>query len=187
MTRTSPIRKHARASHGHAILVALALVLGLMVLVTAVASMVVQELKVTKTERDYERALQMAEAGVNAYLNMLAFGPAGVGIANRGLIPPSLTYGSVLTISQFKSEVENASSSIIPRSSIIYYPAGQTNQCWTSVLDISRCSHMPRSSRQYASRHRMPVSSRIVRRAALLTMRSIASPASSRPRMTAAA
>ncbi len=61
---------------GFAFLVALALILGLTVLVTATQILVVQQLKTSKSEREYEHALQMAEAGVNAYLNRLNSGAA---------------------------------------------------------------------------------------------------------------
>lgn len=125
-----PQRPPRRTQRGHALLVALALILCLAVLVTATQFLVVQQLKATKSERDYERALQLAEAGVNAYLNMLVNPPAGVSVANRGLLPPFYIYGDILTISRFKQEVNNASSAVVPRANLIYYPPGQTKQCY---------------------------------------------------------
>ena len=55
-------------------IIALALVLGLMLVVSAALYQVVNQLAPSKAERGYDRALLMAEAGVNAYLNMLTNG-----------------------------------------------------------------------------------------------------------------
>ncbi|RPK71471.1 hypothetical protein EES44_03510 [Streptomyces sp. ADI96-15] len=55
------------------------------------------------------------------------------------------------------------------------------------VPSAPRASQPARSSRQWASRKEMPVSSSRVSRAARLTTRSTSSPAASRPRSTAAA
>jgi Tfp pilus assembly protein PilX len=117
-----------RAQRGAALIIALAVVLALTILVVATQFQVVTQLGTSRDERDYERALEMAEAGANAYMNMLANGTPANGVANAGLIPPQLTYATVLTPSQFKTEAKNASSTIIPRSSLIKYPTGQTKQ-----------------------------------------------------------
>jgi hypothetical protein len=110
--------------------------MGLTILIIATQLVIIQQLQVSKTERDYERALQMAEAGANAYLNMLTNGTANSTTDPNGLIPPAYTYSSVLTISQFIEEAHNVSSTIIPHTPapgtrgayLIYYPAGQTNR-----------------------------------------------------------
>ena len=70
----SPRRRRER---GAALLVALALTLCLTMLIVAIQLQISTELKSSKGQRDYDRALQMAEAGANAYLNYLATGPAG--------------------------------------------------------------------------------------------------------------
>src|SRR5579859_3373097 len=66
--------------------------MGLLLIVIATQHLVVTQLAATKNERDYDRALMMAEAGVNAYLNMLANSSAGTGVTNYRLIPPSHDY-----------------------------------------------------------------------------------------------
>src|SRR5262249_18793112 len=116
-----------RAQRGAALIIALGVVLALTILVVATQFQVVTQLGTSRDERDYERALEMAEAGANAYMNMLA-NPWSGSFTNSGLIPPPLTYATVLTPSQFKAEAKNASSTIIPRSSLIKYPTGQTKQ-----------------------------------------------------------
>src|SRR5262249_26054008 len=111
-----------------ALIIALAVVLALTILVVATQFQVVTQLGASRDERDYERALEMAEAGANAYMNMLANKGWTGSFTNSGLIPPQLTYATVLTPSKFKAEAKNTSSTIIPRSSLIKYPAGQTKQ-----------------------------------------------------------
>src|SRR5690606_30649795 len=72
-------------------------------------------------------------------------------------------------------------------------PAGQYRTAPRSTAKVSglpsapRDSHWRRSSRQWASRKAMPVSSRRVSREARLTIRSTLSPAASRARSTEAA
>lgn len=115
----------ARRQRGGALLVALAVTLGLLMIVSATQLQVVTQLARSRTESNYERALQMAEAGANAYLNMLAFGTPAGGVANRELIPPVYTLSSLLTLQQFKDRVADGT---IPAANIIYYPPGQTRQ-----------------------------------------------------------
>ncbi|HHX38373.1 MAG TPA: hypothetical protein GX715_00275, partial [Armatimonadetes bacterium] len=110
-----------RAEQGAALIVALALVLALTILVTATQWQVIHELKLSKTERDYERALQMAESGANAYLNMLAKGLA----PGNPLVPNQYVLPSVLSPQEFKQQVKNKT---IPSSYLVYYPPGQTRQ-----------------------------------------------------------
>ena len=108
-------RRAPHSERGFVFLVALALILGLTVLVTATQVLVVQQMKTSKSERDYEHALQMAEAGVHAYMNRLNSGAAG-----SALIPPLYTnFTSPLpTIQQFKQGVRNGTYTLRR------YPAG---------------------------------------------------------------
>jgi hypothetical protein len=115
----------ARRQRGGALLVALAVTLGLLMIVSATQLQVVTQLARSRTESNYERALQMAEAGANAYLNGLAFGTPAGSVANRELIPPVYSLGSLLTLQQFKDQ---AADGTIPAANIIYYPPGQTRQ-----------------------------------------------------------
>ena len=110
---------------GYALLFALGLIMGLSVLVAATQRQIVQSLAITKTQRDYERALQMAEAGANAYINRIVSGPQPNGTANAALIPPITTLNSILSAQTFKQQAKDGT---IPASSLIYYPAGQTAQ-----------------------------------------------------------
>lgn len=110
-----------QGERGSALIVALALVLALTVLVAATQWQVIHDLKLSKTERDYERALQMAESGANAYLNMLAHRAA----PGNPLIPQPYTMGTVLTPQEFKQQAKNGT---IPAASLVHYPTGQTRQ-----------------------------------------------------------
>lgn len=107
------------AERGSALIVALALIIALTILVAATQLQVVSELKTSKTERDYERALQMAEAGANAYLNLLNKGAGGP------LIPQRYVLSTLLTTNQFRQQAKNGT---IPSANLIYYPPGQTRQ-----------------------------------------------------------
>ncbi len=111
----------ARAEDGSALIVTLALVLALTILVAATQWQVIHDLKVSKTERDFERALQMAESGANAYLNMLAKGLA----PGNPLVPQQYVLPSILSPQEFKQQVKNKT---IPPSHLVYYPPGQTRQ-----------------------------------------------------------
>src|SRR4051794_3073423 len=87
-----------RVRRGSALLISLALVMAMTLLVAAVQRMVVSQLAVSKAERDYERALQMAESGISAYLNRLANGnPA----APPSWWPSFYTFNGIPTIAQF--------------------------------------------------------------------------------------
>src|SRR5258708_1288684 len=113
--RTKTFRASRR---GAAMIIALALVLGLLMVVTAAQYQVVNQLSASKAERGYDRALLMAEAGVNAYLNMLTNG-AGSG-TNSGYVPASYTLTSIPTLAQFKAGVKNGTYTLIK------YPTGQS-------------------------------------------------------------
>src|SRR5258708_14886820 len=106
--RTKTFRASRR---GAAMIIALALVLGLLMVVTAAQYQVVNQLSASKAERGYDRALLMAEAGVNAYLNMLTNG-AGSG-TNSGYVPASYTLTSIPTLAQFKAGVRNGTYKLI--------------------------------------------------------------------------
>lgn len=117
------LHRYGRGERGSAIIIALALVMALTVLVAAMQLQAVSGLKATKTQRDYERALQMAEAGVNAYLNMLANGQPDSSVANYQIVPPPYTLPGILSLQQFKTQ---AKSGTIPAANLVHYPAGQT-------------------------------------------------------------
>lgn len=100
-------------------IIALALTLCLTMLVVATQLEVVTELKSSQTERDFERALQMAEAGANAYQHRLTFGTAS-GQPGEALLPPLYEYpgGVAPTVQQFREGVLNGTYTVIR------YPAG---------------------------------------------------------------
>jgi hypothetical protein len=87
-----------------ALAVAVAMSLCLCMLISVSGLQVVTQLGLSKTERDYERALMLAEAGANAYLSRLTFGAADY--AN---LPPLYQYmdGIAPTCSQFAEGVRN--------------------------------------------------------------------------------
>src|SRR5437870_2266269 len=101
----------SRGRRGSALPLALALVVAMTLLVAAMQMAVVRQLGVSATERDYERALQMAETGINAYLNMKANGgmvATGTPIAAPSWWPSVYTFDNaqpVPTIAQFKAGV----------------------------------------------------------------------------------
>jgi len=100
-------------------IIALALTLCLTMLVVATQLEVVTEFKSSQTERDFERALQMAEAGANAYQHRLTFGTAS-GQPGEALLPPLYEYpgGVAPTVQQFRQGVLNGTYTVIR------YPAG---------------------------------------------------------------
>jgi hypothetical protein len=138
----SPSRKNIsiiRGQRGHATIVAIALSLALLVFVAAIVRMVMAQFAVTKSERDSEHALQLAEAGANAYINMLTHGVPPNTATNSGLIPPAFTPppdvlaqwpNGVMPISTFLAEVQNTASISVPHGNLTYYPPGQTKQCY---------------------------------------------------------
>jgi hypothetical protein len=110
-------------------IIALALVLVLTMLIAGTAMVSEVQLSASKSERDYERALMMAEAGVNAYVNMLENG-AGTG-SNAAYIPPVYTFTASSpepTLAQFRTGVENGTYTVIryPANSQQGYFVGQT-------------------------------------------------------------
>ncbi|NLI01572.1 MAG: hypothetical protein GX446_19020 [Chthonomonadales bacterium] len=104
---------------GAAMILALALTLCLTMLVVATQLEVITEFKTSRTERDFERALQMAEAGVNAYQHRLTFGTAS-GQPGAALLPPLYEFpgGVVPTLQQFRQRVLNGTYTLVR------YPAG---------------------------------------------------------------
>jgi Tfp pilus assembly protein PilX len=62
---------------GAALIIALALTLCLTMLIVATQLQITTQLKATKGQRDYDRALELAEAGANAYLNYISYGNSG--------------------------------------------------------------------------------------------------------------
>jgi hypothetical protein len=130
-----------RSRRGAALIIALALVLGLLLLVAATQRLVVSQLASTRTERDYDRALMMAEAGCNAYLNWLANGPGvdagGNAIPNGSLIPPAASWNNTSwgvngepSLDQVKRWMMDGTISTTSSPPVIYYPPGQKNTAY---------------------------------------------------------
>ncbi|HZP82169.1 MAG TPA: hypothetical protein VFB21_11050 [Chthonomonadaceae bacterium] len=108
------LRYPHRVRRGAAMIIALAIILGLLVLVVSTQYVVVAQLAATKTERDYDRALEMAEAGVNAYLNMLSNGVPNNTVTNYRLIPSAYTFSSgIPSLAAFKAGVLNGTYRLI--------------------------------------------------------------------------
>lgn len=74
MHKIQTIRKFQHPRRGQALIVALVIVVCLMLAVAATQIQSIAELTGSKRDRDYERALQMAEAGANAYINEISNG-----------------------------------------------------------------------------------------------------------------
>jgi hypothetical protein len=93
-----------RGRRGAALVAAVAMSLCLCMLFSVTGFQVVAQLGLSKTERDYERALTLAEAGANAYLSRLSFGPA-----DYAYMPPLYQYpdGIAPTCPQFAESVRN--------------------------------------------------------------------------------
>ncbi|MCX6362061.1 MAG: hypothetical protein NT029_19860 [Armatimonadetes bacterium] len=102
MTLSRP--RGVRRCRALALVVVLVLSLCLCMLMGGTGLQVVTQLGLSKTERDYERALMLAEAGANAYLSRLTFGTAGY-----AYLPPLYQYmdGIAPTCSEFKQGVQN--------------------------------------------------------------------------------
>ncbi|HOJ20983.1 MAG TPA: hypothetical protein PLY56_05580 [Armatimonadota bacterium] len=119
ITRRFSIRMSMACRKGQALVTAMALVVALTILVAATQHQVVQELKVTKTERDYERALQLAEAGLNAYINRIDYGAAPADVSNPNdpghLIPPLREFpiGAAPSLADFRRGVRDGTYTLI--------------------------------------------------------------------------
>jgi len=111
---------------------ALALTLCLTMFIVATQLETVTELGVSKTERDYERALEMAEAGANAYLSRLSFGAADSS-PNKALLPPLYQYpnGAGPTTQQFRAGVLNGTYTLVR------YPAGSQQGYFAGTVSSS--------------------------------------------------
>jgi hypothetical protein len=95
-----------RRQRGAALIVALALVLCLTIVVTGTQMQVVQQIKQSKGQRDYDRALQLAEAGANAYLNYLAQGTSTSLLIPWGAHqPPVITTANIPSAAQVRSDI----------------------------------------------------------------------------------
>ena len=114
-------------------MVALALTLALTLIVAAGQMQVATQLGTTRQARDYERALQMAEAGMNAYLNQLS---NGFQVYHATLSPEVPRWmpaanplsGALPTVYEFKTQVQNGT---IPAGKLYYFPTdlpGEPNQ-----------------------------------------------------------
>ena len=123
---------------GAVMVMALAMTLALALLVAATQRQVANQFLATSTERDYDRALQMAEAGVNAYLNRLIYGPSTTGsVAIPSLNP--LSYQHPLTLPAFHSAVKSGAISLTryPVGSQQGYYVGHTGSLGETATIIS--------------------------------------------------
>jgi hypothetical protein len=115
----------AGSRRGQALIIALALIMALSMLVAATSITTVVELGESRTQRDYERALQYAEAGMNAYVNFLGNG-AGTG-TNAGTVPELAAFGSLPTLAEFRDGVRDGTYSSTSTPKFIAFPPGSTN------------------------------------------------------------
>jgi hypothetical protein len=109
-------------------------------LIVATQLEVVTQFKVSRTERDFERSLQMAEAGVNAYQHRLTFGTAP-GEPGEYLLPPLYQFPGATppTITEFKTGVRNGTYAVIryPSGSEQGYFAGTIGEPGDTVRIVS--------------------------------------------------
>jgi hypothetical protein len=116
-----------RKRRGQALIIALGLILGLTLLVSASQLVTVTEMKRSRGERDFERALQYAEAGLNAYLNRLGNGD-GTGTYS-GLVPPFQSLPEFYSVDGFRAAVD--AGTITSQAStpyrFVHYPSGSTD------------------------------------------------------------
>ncbi len=119
----------SRNRRGAALMLALALSLCLTMLIVATQLEAIAEFKVSRTERDFERALQMAEAGANAYAHRLTFGTAPED-PDGALLPPLYEFpeGTAPTIEEFKTGVRNGTYTVIR------YPAGSQQGYFAATI-----------------------------------------------------
>jgi len=94
-----PARRRAAA-----LIIALVLALCLTMLVVATQLATLSQLKSEKGQRDYDRALELAEAGANAYLNYLA-ARNGTSITPWNVAAPPNIDGTVLSTSQIRKDI----------------------------------------------------------------------------------
>jgi hypothetical protein len=102
-----------RSHRGYALLIALALVVALLLLVAGTQRTMVQQLELTKTERDSERALELTEDGLNILLYNFA----------NGTLPSHLydfSTSGIPTIAAFKEGVRGGTYTVTK------YPTGAT-------------------------------------------------------------
>ena len=112
MRRYYPYKRLRPARRGAAMLIAMALILGLTALIASVQFLMASSFNTTKKERDYERALQMAEHGINMTIYNLN--------NNLGSTPTDLV--TVPTIASFKAGV----LAHTPTYVMTKYPANST-------------------------------------------------------------
>jgi hypothetical protein len=114
--RKKPILKR-RTHRAYAMLIALALVVALLLLIAGTQRTMVQQLTLTKTERDSERALELAEVGLNKTLYSFSNGTVS------SLPNPiyNTTSSGVPTIANFKIGVRSGGFKVTK------YPSTSTN------------------------------------------------------------
>ncbi|MCS6776138.1 MAG: pilus assembly PilX N-terminal domain-containing protein [Chloroherpetonaceae bacterium] len=130
-----PHRYMARRSvRGQAFLFALALVTVFTLLVAGAQMIVVQQLKLAQGNRDYERALHMAEAGANAYLNQLSRGfvtlPGGA-LPNWNPLPTGGIHRFPLDIAQMRERIRDGTCTVTR------YPAGSQQGYFVGHTDLT--------------------------------------------------
>ncbi len=98
------LKSARRRSRGAALIIALVLAICITMLVVATQMLVTSQLKSEKGQRDYDRALEMAEAGANAYLNYLATGNNNSITPWTTAPPPTITSG-IPSIAQIQADI----------------------------------------------------------------------------------
>jgi hypothetical protein len=141
--------------------IALALVFFLSILVAATQLQVVTQLAASRTERDYERALQMAEAGGNAYLNVLSNGGAtgAVPAASAALLPPvtpANAPNSIITLNAFRHGVKDGTYPLTrypagSQQGYYVYPIATGNAAFVEVVSYGWSNGVARRVRFSAS------------------------------------
>lgn len=121
------IGRRSFGRRGQALIIALAMILGLVLIVSATQYQTVAQLRNSISERDYERALQMAEAGLNGYLNRLGNGD-GAG-TYAALVPPFQLLPQFYTVDEFRTALQGGtiSSAAGTPYRFVPYPPGSTN------------------------------------------------------------
>ncbi|MFN3648288.1 MAG: hypothetical protein ACK47B_01805 [Armatimonadota bacterium] len=119
------VQSKSRTRRGQVLVVALSLILGLVMLVAGMQIQTLSQLGASRPNRDYERALQYAEAGLNAYVSLLSKG-AGTG-TNAGTIPSFAQFAAMPTLDEFRTGVQNGTYSTSSTPAFIPFPPGSTD------------------------------------------------------------
>lgn len=123
-----------RSVRGQAFLFALALVMVFTMLIAGAQIVVVQQLKLAQGNRDYERALHMAEAGASAYLNQLSRGfveRPGEGLPAWNPLPTGGVDRFPLSIAQMRDRIRDGTCTVTR------YPAGSQQGYFVGHTDLT--------------------------------------------------